>query len=230
MKKLSALIVDDESAGRTVLEFFLNTYAAHIFGDIRTCSSVIDAVNHIEAKSPDLLFVDIEMQGELGLDLSRKFPAIPTVVVSAHPQYAIDAIRSGVIDFLTKPLEDSVFIAFVERLQERFKSNLSKPNQESLIIRDGGNSVIILIDDIQYIEASGAYSKIHTTHRSFLVSKTLKVLTPMLPDHFYRLHRSYLVPNEQIESFKGNSVSLKSGAQIGLSKSGRKLLLEKFGS
>jgi two-component system LytT family response regulator len=227
MAKIKALILDDEPAGRTVLSYFIQEYASDIIGPIVTCSSIKETLETLESFQPDLLFVDIELQGESGLELRTLFPSIPTVVVSAHSQYAIDALRLDVIDFLTKPLEVDQFKAFLKRIETKIETK--RPLDETLIIRDGGNSVIIQIQNILFIEASGAYSKIHTAERSYLVSKTLKVLTPLLPEHFYRLHRSFLVPGFQIDSFKGNTANLKSGHQIGLSKSGRKLLLEKFG-
>lgn len=227
MPKIRALIVDDEPAGRTVLSYFIQEYANDVFGPVVTCSSIKETLEVLESFDPDLMFIDIELQGENGLDLRKLTPSIPTVVVSAHANYAIEALRLDVLDFLTKPLEVDQFKDFLKRIETKIQPK--RPLEDSLIIRDGGNSVIIQIQDILFIEASGAYSKIHTADRSYLVSKTLKVLTPLLPDHFYRLHRSFLVPGFQIDSFKGNMANLKTGHQIGLSKSGRKLLLEKFG-
>ena len=227
MTKLRALILDDEPAGRTVLTYFIQEYGSELIGPIAACSSISEALEQIETFQPDLMFVDIELQGENGLDLKKSLPSIPTVVVSAHSQYAIEAFRLDILDFLTKPLEIEQFCAFLDRLKA--KTQPKKRLDDSLIIRDGGNSVIILISDILFIEASGAYSKIHTSERSYLVSKTLKVLTPLLPNYFHRLHRSFLVPGIQIDSFKGNTANVKTGHQIGLSKSGRKLFLEKFG-
>lgn len=227
MSRIKALILDDEPAGRTVLSYFIQEYASDLFGPISSCSSIREALLTLETFDADLLFVDIELQGESGLDMRSILPSIPIVVVSAHSNYAIEALRLNVLDFLTKPLEVDQFKAFVQRIESKIEPK--RRLDDSLIIRDGGNSVIIQIQNILFIEASGAYSKIHTTERSYLVSKTLKVLTPMLPDHFYRLHRSFLVPGFQIESFKGNTANLKTGHLIGLSKSGRKLLLEKFG-
>ncbi len=227
MSKIKALILDDEPAGRTVLAYFIQEFGNDFFGPVVTCSSIKEALETLETFDPDLMFIDIELQGESGLDLRKLAPFIPTVVVSAHAQYAIEAFRLDVLDFLTKPLEVDQFKAFLKRIETKIQPK--RPHEESLIIRDGGNSVIIHIKDILFIEASGAYSQIHTSERSYLVSKTLKILTPLLPNQFYRLHRSYLVPGSQIDSFKGNMVNLKTGHQIGLSKSGRKLLLEKFG-
>jgi two-component system LytT family response regulator len=227
MPKIKALILDDEPAGRTVLSYFIQEFGSDLFGPVVTCSSIKETLETLESFDPDLIFVDIELQGESGLDLRKLAPSIPTVVVSAHSQYAIEALRLDVLDFLTKPLEVDQFNAFLTRIESKIQPK--RPLDDSLIIRDGGNNVIILIQDILFIEASGAYSKIHTAERSYLASKTLKVLTPLLPDHFYRLHRSFLVPGFQIDSFKGNIANLKTGHQIGLSKSGRKLLIEKFG-
>ncbi|NBU04372.1 MAG: LytTR family transcriptional regulator [Bacteroidetes bacterium] len=78
-------------------------------------------------------------------------------------------------------------------------------------------------------EAAGAYSKIITQQKEHLISKTLKVLSPSLPSHFVRVHRSYLVPVDQIATYKSNQLCLKNGKQIALSKTGRKVLQASYG-
>jgi DNA-binding LytR/AlgR family response regulator len=74
------------------------------------------------------------------------------------------------------------------------------------------------------IEAAGAYSKIVTEARSFIASKTLKNIENQLPKSFIRIHRSYIIPINQIASYTSSMVCLKNGQQIALSKTGKKLL------
>lgn len=74
--------MDDEPAGRTVLSYFIQEYGSDLFGPIVTCSSIKETLETLESFDPDLMFVDIELQGESGLELRNLAPSIPTVVVS----------------------------------------------------------------------------------------------------------------------------------------------------
>ena len=98
-----------------------------------------------------------------------------------------------------------------------------------MVVREGGMNIIVPLKEVQFIEAAGAYSKIVTANKNYIVSKTLKALLPLLPDTFTRIHRSFIVPQATIASFKGNTVWLTNGKQIALSKTGRKQLQQQYG-
>lgn len=232
----TALILDDEKSGRDMAEYFLREYAQDLFGKILIASSIEEAREKIMGNTIDVAFVDIELKGEKGLALAPYLPAETLIVViSAYPEYALQAIKLNVVDYILKPILAGDFESMLQRLKVKLQPKLQetpavpKDAPGSMVIRDGGVNIIVPLQDIQYIEAAGAYSKIVTANKNFIVSKTLKALLPLLPDSFTRIHRSYIVPQSTIISFKGNTVWLSNGKQIALSKTGKKQLQLQYG-
>jgi two-component system LytT family response regulator len=125
-------------------------------------------------------------------------------------------------------LSESEVLRFKSKLKKWLKDKkideVTDDEEERLIIKDSGENIIIPVGDIMYLEACGAYSKIHTEARNFIASKTLKNIEDLLPRSFLRVHRSFIVPLERINSYTINTVCLKDGRNISLSKSGKKLL------
>ncbi len=232
-KKLKALVIDDEMSGRTMIEFYIKEYLSNTIEQIVSVDSINAAIAELSNFAPDIIFCDYELRGEDGLMITKLVPKhIPVVVITAHSQYAIQAIRASVFDYILKPIDEREFLKFKQRLLEHFQSQLDFteieeiPTQDTLVIKENGENVIIKLADIEYVEASGAYAKIITKNKTYLLSKTLKTLELSLPQDFIRIHRSYLAPKWQINSFSSTHVCLKNGKNISLSKTGRKLLLE----
>jgi DNA-binding LytR/AlgR family response regulator len=236
----SALVLDDEKSGRDMAEYFLKEYASDLFGYIYLVNSIESAQKVLESNTIDVAFIDIELKGEKGLQLAKYLsPETLIVVISAYPEYALQAIKINVVDYLLKPILAADFELLITKLRNKMvvddsaeivtPTADSKEIQGSMVVREGGLNIIVPLKDVHFIEAAGAYSKIVTANKNYIVSKTLKALLPLLPDNFTRIHRSYIVPQTTIASFKGNTVWLTNGKQISLSKTGRKQLQQQYG-
>jgi len=229
--KLNAVIIDDELSGRTMIEFYLKEFMGDLFENLVAVSNINDAAKAIDDLKPHIVFSDYELRGENGLLVQRHLSEdITVVVVSAHSQYAVEAIHCNVLDYLLKPLNESEMIRFRERLIRFFEkksSNLIDDNI-NIVIKDGGENIVIPINEVVFLEACGAYSKIITENKNYIASKTLKSLENQLPEDFIRVHRSYIVPVRQIKSFTSSDLCLKNGHTISLSKTGKRLLQQHF--
>ena len=229
--KLRALIIDDEMSGRTMIEYYLQENFGNDIEELKSVATLNEAVLQIPTFCPNIVFCDYELRGESGLDISKFLPPeIPLVVITAYSQYAITALRANVFDYILKPIEESEFLTFKKRLSEKWNvfyaptNPLTNNGNETIVLKENGENIIVKHQEILYVEASGAYSKIVTAQRNFITSKTLKAIEAMLPSNFIRVHRSFLVPLAQINSFNSTQVCLKNGTYISLSKTGRKLL------
>lgn len=227
--KLKALIIDDEISGRTMIAYYLKEYAGDMFHEMIAVATLREAISTMKTFKPDVIFTDYELRNENGLMIqSHLTKDIPVVVVSAHSQYALEAVQTNVFDYLLKPLSETEILRFKNRLKKKFtREILYNPQlkfEEHLIIKDAGENIIVAYTDILFIEASGAYSKIRTDAKNFIASKTLKSIEVKLPSSFVRIHRSFIVPLNQIASYSSSFVCLKNGQQIALSKTGKKLL------
>ena len=232
---LKALVLDDEKSGRDMVGYFLKEYGGNLFGDVQFAANIAEATKIFDTQTIDVLFLDIQLKGEIGLNISAQLPPnIQIIVISAFPEYALQAIKIEVVDYLLKPISEEDFQLLLPKIKQRGIKNGQIPTditstKTSLVVRESGLNVVVPFGDIQYVEAAGAYSKIVTAQKEHLISKTLKVLSPSLPVHFVRVHRSYLVPVDQIATYKSNHLCLKNGKQIALSKTGRKQLQSSYG-
>lgn len=229
--KLNAVIIDDELSGRTMIEFYLKEFMGDLFENLVAVSNINAAAKAIDDLKPHIVFSDYELRGENGLMVQQHLSEdIPVVVVSAHSQYAVEAIHCNVLDYLLKPLNESEMIRFRERLIRCFEKKSSNLIDDSIniVIKDGGENIVIPINEVVFLEACGAYSKIITENKNYIASKTLKSLENQLPEDFIRVHRSYIVPVRQIKSFTSSDLCLKNGHTISLSKTGKRLLQQHF--
>lgn len=234
-RPLKALVLDDEKSGRDMVGYFLKEYGGNLFGDVQFAANIAEATKIFDEQTIDVLFLDIQLKGEIGLNISAQLPPnIQIVVISAFPEYALQAIKIEVVDYLLKPISEEDFQLLLPKIKQRgikngqIRTDITS-TKTSLVVRESGLNVVVPFGDIQYVEAAGAYSKIITAQKEHLISKTLKVLSPSLPVHFVRVHRSYLVPVDQIATYKSNHLCLKNGKQIALSKTGRKQLQSSYG-
>jgi two-component system, NtrC family, nitrogen regulation response regulator NtrX len=101
------LIVDDEDSIREVLHQLFE-YEGHV---VEEAASGMAAIRAVEANRPDLVFLDVKMQGMDGLDALERIrelsPATQVVMISGHGTIdtAVEATRRGAFDFLEKPLD-----------------------------------------------------------------------------------------------------------------------------
>lgn len=214
---LEVLIVDDETLARERVKHMLKEYDdISIIGE---CKNGLDAYNFLQTKTPDLIFLDIQMPEMTGLELVeqiglQKIPAL--IFVTAYDQHAIKAFEYCAIDYLLKPFEKKRFAQAIEQAKIRLKQN-SKTEEKSKIkelikttkpeivdrifIKDSGFIKIVETTSIDYIESSGNYVTIHIQNKKYMHRQTMKIMEQHLDSRkFVRVHRSYIVQISKIKS------------------------------
>jgi two-component system LytT family response regulator/two-component system response regulator LytT len=190
---IRALLVDDEAPARSELRYLLATHPeVEVVGE---AASATEALKLAAAVPYDVVFIDIEMPGLSGLDAARLVHGRPgiarLVFVTAHEQYAIEAFAVEALDYLLKPVEPERLAQVVRRL-----AALQGPSEavEKIPVVSGGETILLDREDLYYARADGDYSRVHTSDRSYLCTRSLRQLEEMLPgDRFARIHRSHLV-------------------------------------
>lgn len=230
MKKLKILIVEDEVAPRAHLIELLSTFEqVEIVGN---ADSVATAHTMILQSSPDLVLLDIEMPGESGFGLLKKFDPInfDVVFTTGHDSYAIQAIKFSALDYLLKPItreELSETIAkslekghgarmtYYENLLRNLKHASDDP---TLVLREKERSTIVHLSEIIRFESDRNYTRvILQSGKRVLLSKTMKIFESMLMGQgFMRIHKSHLVNQIHIRKVEyfSNSISLSNGDQV----------------
>jgi DNA-binding NtrC family response regulator len=121
MRKSSLLLVDDD---RQVLDSMADWLRSQGF-DLDATTRYGDALEKLRSKTYDLVLADIRLEDGDGFDLleqcRRNWPAIQVILITGYgtPDSAIEAVRSGAFDYLTKPLIDDELLMAIERALSR---------------------------------------------------------------------------------------------------------------
>jgi len=217
---LRCLIVDDELVA---IKIIVNSISKLSFLAVEeTCSSAIEAAEILKKKDIDLMFLDINMPDLSGLEFLESLEKAPlTILTTAYSEYALDAFRLNVIDYLLKPFSFQRFFQATQKAKELFESRLLvQKNEEAtdIYIRQGDAFQRIKWNDILFVEAMQNYLKLHLAEKTFVIHQTMTSLEEMLPqDSFFRIHKSFLVNISHIDTISGGRMYVK-GKELPISK------------
>lgn len=235
MKKIKAILVDDEESARDVLENLLLRFCPEI-ELLAKCNNVEEAVTSIKTHNPDVVFLDIEMPNYRGYELVNFFTDInfEIIFVTAYDHYAIKAFEVSAIDYLLKPIEIERLKESVSRVANKFdkqenskkiahlQQTLKNEILDSILIPKNGRQHVVLLKDIVAIEAKEAYCSVHTITEKYMISKNLKSLERMLEDNsnFIRTHKSWIINMDYIIKYSKAdlTINLTSNVNAKLSK------------
>lgn len=208
-KQLKVIIVDDEEGARDSLaNLLMRVQSETSISIIDKCENLASAVDSIRRNKPDLVFLDIQMPNESGLQILDYFPEVnfQIIFVTAYDSYAIRAFEMNALDYILKPidrkrLEKSVqkSIQQIDSAQnlDRLKKMISSLKlNKKLTVSDSSGKQMIPYDDIVALEAKGSYCLIHTIFGSeVLSSRNLKFYANQIGDdhRFFRSHKAWLV-------------------------------------
>lgn len=192
-------VIDDETANRQVIKNILSTYCPEV--TVTVDEGQIDAaVEALNAKRPELLFLDIELRSGTGFDIIARLSYKPEIIfTTAYSQYAINAIKVRAFDYLLKPINEEELVAGVNNYLAK-RQELDTVEQKSQAGSNFFNTstnegkIALNYNEIYYFEGSGSYTYCITRTKKYIFSKNLGELEKDLPkEFFFRTHHSYLV-------------------------------------
>jgi len=208
----SIVILEDEAPARQRLEAALRRVApgAEV---VAAHASVAQAVAWFAAHpAPDLVLADIQLSDGLSFEVFADGVPAPIVFCTAYDEYVVEAIASGGIDYLLKPIKDDALARalanyqrleahFAERVQ-RVAAQLQAPRRILARSRDG--FVAIAVDQIAYFTLDDKQSEVVTRDaQRYAVDQTLGELEAMLDGRaFFRVNRQYLVAAAAVTGFR----------------------------
>ena len=244
---LKAIIIDDEQHCVDVLNAMLKKKFADRIELAGSASNTAAGRELIALQKPDLVFLDVEMPNENGLELLMSLDKIDFEVIftTAHEQYALKAIKLNALDYLLKPfsideLEDAIKKC-TEKKSNTFNTealrsligNLKSPglDNKKIGLPTSNGIRFVNIRDISRIESENNYSHFYFTDKTkLIVSKTLKEFEDMLEIYrFYRVHNSHLINLSYVQSFlqkDGDYIILSDGSKIEVSRRRKAELME----
>ncbi|WP_339786920.1 MAG: LytR/AlgR family response regulator transcription factor [Imperialibacter sp.] len=218
MKKIRCLIVDDEPLALNLIEGYVEkTPFLELAGK---CSSAYEALEKIAAEKIDLLFLDIQMPGLTGMELSRSLKNGPKVVfTTAFEEYALEGFKVDAIDYLLKPFNYEEFLKSANKAREWISvtsGSSSETDPNALFVKSEYKLVKIDLQKVLYIEGLKDYAKIFLLDqtRPVMTLMSLKSLEEQLPSQqFMRIHRSFIVRLDRIDLIERNKVVI---GQVGI--------------
>ncbi len=206
---MTCLIIDDNPVAQQLLtEVIEQTSSLELLG---TCSSASEATDVLKQKSPDLLFLDIEMPEMSGFDFLKTLDHRPLVIiVSSEEKYGVESYEYNVVDFLKKPVNLQRFEIAVQKAKSMFDShnttlNINQP--EFIFVKDRNILKRVPFSEIEWLEAQGDYVKIKTSHAQLMSHTTLNSIEIRLKGHgFFRVHRRFIVAIDKIDHIEDNTI------------------------
>jgi two-component system, LytTR family, response regulator len=248
MKKVSALIIEDEKPARDLIERYLSDFKrVEIAGQYDNGFTGLKAINDLK---PDVVFLDVQMPKLTGFEMLELLEFKPEIIfTTAYDQYAIKAFEQHAVDYLLKPFSKERFGEAMSRLFERLDKGATGGNQlerikktledsgetlQRVVVKKSGRIHVIGTENITYLEAQDDYVMVYTRGERFLKQQTMKYFEKHLDAGlFIRVHRSYIVNIQvidRLEPYEKNNyiLSLKDGSKVPVSRTGMQRLREKL--
>lgn len=220
---MKILIVEDETVAARGLEKLVREIYGKEISSLKIEKTLLGSETYLEENPVDLVLLDLNLDGREGFDLLRSILAesFHTIIVSGKTEKAIQAFEFGVLDFVPKPV---VKERLAKALQKWKSLEVNSRYTKYLSIKKEDRIELIPIKDISYIRGKDNNTVIHRKdEREDIHRKTLESLTKVLPSHFYRIHKSYLVNLREAKYIKNKgggkyTLELKNGKDLPVSR------------
>ncbi|MEB5685167.1 response regulator transcription factor LytR [Mammaliicoccus lentus] len=238
---MQALIVDDEPLARNELKYLLNQIGS--FSDIKEAENVEETLEHLLSNDFDVIFLDINLMEESGLDLAKKINKmkhVPHIIfATAHDTFAVQAFELEATDYILKPFEKARIEQAVNKLtsseQQSVVEQFNHDGTEVLPIEIDDRIYILNIEDIIAISVNQGVTTINTTETKYETNEPLSYYEKKLSHaKFIRIHRASIINKKHIQSVEHwfNStyqVTLTHGIKLQVSRSYMKLFKAEIG-
>ncbi|MFD2822250.1 LytR/AlgR family response regulator transcription factor [Lacinutrix iliipiscaria] len=226
MKAQTIYIVEDEPLIVSTIETALRKQGYNVVGD---ADSVVIALKEINTLSPDLILIDIQLEGlKDGIDLAQELDKqkLPYLFLTSQtdPETINRVKQINPLGYIIKPFTEHSLRSNIELAWHNYKSL----NEQFITLKSEGRTYKINQDSILYLKAFDNYCYVYTTTKSHLVPHTLKHMSEQLDKNaFIQTHRSYWVNLNHVEAVENNKLFLKT-EPIPISASQKSLVMSKL--
>ena len=220
---MKALIVDDEPPARRELRRMLVGFPwIEIVGE---AGNVDEAARKVEALSPGLLFLDIQMPGGSGFDLLTRLDYLPQVIfTTAHDEHAVRAFEVNALDYVLKPIDPERLAAAIARVKAAPTVAAPDAVLEQIFVKDGPRCWFVPLSEVSLLTSEGNYVRLLWGNRRPLLGRALIGLEQRLdPKRFFRANRRQILNLDFIESVEPGvggrlHAQLREGPEVEISR------------
>lgn len=207
MKKIRCLLVDDEHLALEILELYCSKI--DYLDVVGTCKNADEAAFFLQHNKVDLLLLDIQMPRLNGMEWYKNLSSKPLVIFcTAFQHFAVESYEVNAIDYLLKPFSLERFNKAIEKTKEIIEKKTNQETiEQSIFVRSDRKEIRVKIDDILFIQSMSNYYVVTTTEKKIIGYGSISTLESTLQAfNFIRIHRSYLVAKNKIETIATNSI------------------------
>lgn len=214
--KIKCIVIEDEKLAAEKLASFIEKIT--VLELVSTFKDGISAINYLKSNTVELIFLDIEMKDFNGIQFLKALQFKPAVIItSAYEKYAISGYEFSVVDYLLKPYTLERFLQSVDKainlkeIKDKAKNYelIASQSNEYIFIKSENRIEKIELDDILFIEGMKDYLRIHTSSKKIMTLQSFNGILKHLPhNNFKRVHNSYLVSLNKIETIERNRIKI----------------------
>jgi DNA-binding LytR/AlgR family response regulator len=220
---IRCLIVDDEPLALQILEDYLSKIP--FLQLVKATTNPIEALTLVQTGNVDLVFLDVQMPELTGIQFLRISNGKAKVILTtAYPQYALEGYELDVIDYLLKPIAFDRFFKSVQKAQATLQPQMANvkpiqadpvhPQQDFLsdfiFVKTEHKIQKVYLNDILFIEGLKDYISIFTPAERIITLQNMKKMEDALPPkHFIRVHKSYIVSINKIDSIERSRICIR---------------------
>jgi DNA-binding LytR/AlgR family response regulator len=217
---IRCLIVDDEPLALHILEDYISKIP--FLQLVKATTNPIEALTIVQEKGADLVFLDVQMPELSGIQFLRIANGKAKVILTtAYPQYALEGYELDVIDYLLKPIAFDRFFKAVQKAQtimqpaaQPVHAEPVQPQQQDFLsdfifVKTEHKIQKVYLNDILFIEGLKDYISIFTPNERIITLQNMKKMEDALPPkHFIRVHKSYIVSINKIDSIERSRICI----------------------
>lgn len=222
---IRCLIVDDEPLALHILEDYMSKIP--FLQLIKATTNPIEALTLVQEGNVDLVFLDVQMPELTGIQFLRISNGKAKVILTtAYPQYALEGYELDVIDYLLKPIAFDRFYKSAQKAQTILQPQMAagarpaqatpaqQPQQDFLsdfiFVKTEHKIQKVYLNDILFIEGLKDYISIFTPAERIITLQNMKKMEDALPPkHFTRVHKSYIVSINKIDSIERSRICIR---------------------
>jgi len=236
--KINCIAIDDEPLALDKIREYIKRIG---YLNLLDCfDNAIGAIEYLKENKVDLIFLDIQMEELTGIQMLEALHEKPRVVfTTAYDEYAMKGYELDVCDYLLKPISFQRFLQACEKVYDQMypikKPDIIVPDPGSteatrgyFFVKNGSITQKVNFDEILFIEGMKDYLRIWTTKERIMTLLSFKKIEDVLPPKgFMRIHKSYLVSLDKIDSIERNLLSI-AGQKLPIGESYRRQFFEEI--
>lgn len=221
---MRVLIVEDELPIAEDIQFLVKDIFTKQISSIHIETTFNAALEYLKTHIIDVLLLDLNLNAKDGFQILKQTVSnsFQTIIISANTNRAIEAFEYGVLDFIPKPYSRERIEAAFARMNPNVKQE--RHSLKYITVKRGFEIQVISLEDIRYFKSANIYVELILNNKQIAIcDKSMKALAPLLPQNYFRIHKSYIVDVRNIDAIQllgGGQyrIKLKTGELLPLSR------------